>query len=416
MVSSSTSMFLTQHTHNLYIYGDVYSALQKNVRTGQTQEALHWASEFVYSGNPNPLWNRLITILSEDIGIGGLPIIQTILDLHNNWQNRIKYNCNQIDIKHSYQSPIATASLIDAIRLMCAVPKNRQSCHVLCYVRLKWTLEQVLAQSPPQQESENNLDYLKRCAKYHLKQHQLELSMFLFDLLHQIETEQKINLDLISLMTELATDDIQPLVKAVTNLYHHKLGSPILTLAMLVNLICAPEQCNLKQFTSDLSVKDEWFYNDNSDITLRRRYAINNIHLDCHTSRGKGSKTYADNYHNLIKEGQKRNIDVNQWSESERQKSHGSYLTFASSYDENTEDPTPNQSHSQISQFWTLGAQVLPQYGQDQYWRPAYLLYLDLEKKSGYKACKSTKILSQRWPNIKSYLEIKHTNINIKNI
>lgn len=61
----SKTQLLTPSEYNVY---EVISALQKEIRRGNEEQALYWALE-LESFNKKALWNRLRVIASEDIGI-----------------------------------------------------------------------------------------------------------------------------------------------------------------------------------------------------------------------------------------------------------------------------------------------------------------------------------------------------------
>lgn len=58
-------------THNGYQADEVISALQKDVRRGNIDQAVFWSFELCLSGKEfqNKLWERLVTIAVEDIGL-----------------------------------------------------------------------------------------------------------------------------------------------------------------------------------------------------------------------------------------------------------------------------------------------------------------------------------------------------------
>jgi replication-associated recombination protein RarA len=67
---------LTARGYEIY---ELLSALQKDIRRCNEYQALHWAIE-LESFNPKMLWNRLIVIASEDIGIAE-PIATILIDV-----------------------------------------------------------------------------------------------------------------------------------------------------------------------------------------------------------------------------------------------------------------------------------------------------------------------------------------------
>ena len=56
-------------TKNGYVADEVISALQKEIRRGQVEEAAYWAYEMILSELESKLWSRLATIAAEDVGL-----------------------------------------------------------------------------------------------------------------------------------------------------------------------------------------------------------------------------------------------------------------------------------------------------------------------------------------------------------
>ena len=56
-----------------YLLGEVISALQKEIRRGNEEEAMYWALELC-PDYEKYLWRRLLIIAHEDIGIANLPL------------------------------------------------------------------------------------------------------------------------------------------------------------------------------------------------------------------------------------------------------------------------------------------------------------------------------------------------------
>jgi replication-associated recombination protein RarA len=55
-----------RHGHD---WNEVTSSLQKCIRRGDERGALYWASELFHNGHVEYLWDRMFTILSEDVGL-----------------------------------------------------------------------------------------------------------------------------------------------------------------------------------------------------------------------------------------------------------------------------------------------------------------------------------------------------------
>ena len=61
--------YATVKTKNGYVADEVISALQKEIRRGQVEEAAYWAYEMILSELESKLWSRLATIAAEDVGL-----------------------------------------------------------------------------------------------------------------------------------------------------------------------------------------------------------------------------------------------------------------------------------------------------------------------------------------------------------
>ena len=114
--------FLRQHSKNLYVMDEIYSALQKSIRRNLVSEALFWGGELVNSGNPNPLWNRLFVIISEDIGIANPQTARVVYSHYEKWKSILK--TAKIIEKESFKSSKAVAEVIMAIKYMCGLQKS----------------------------------------------------------------------------------------------------------------------------------------------------------------------------------------------------------------------------------------------------------------------------------------------------
>ena len=96
---------------NLNKMYEVMSALQKEIRRGNEENALYWALE-LEEFNSTLLWNRLKVISSEDIGIAQSFISILIETLHRQY----------LDFKKKDESKLFLAH---AILALCRSPKNR---------------------------------------------------------------------------------------------------------------------------------------------------------------------------------------------------------------------------------------------------------------------------------------------------
>lgn len=64
-------------TQNGYSLGDVISALQKDIRRGNEEQAMYWALELIPTFEKY-LWRRLIVIVNEDIGIANTQLLMLV--------------------------------------------------------------------------------------------------------------------------------------------------------------------------------------------------------------------------------------------------------------------------------------------------------------------------------------------------
>jgi replication-associated recombination protein RarA len=97
---------------------DEMSALQKEIRRGKEQEAMHWAVrlEQEHKNGDKILWSRLLIIASEDVGLADPSLISVINDLRDLYFE-FKY-------KESKGHP-ERLFLSQAILLLCRSKKSR---------------------------------------------------------------------------------------------------------------------------------------------------------------------------------------------------------------------------------------------------------------------------------------------------
>lgn len=67
-----------------YVFGEVTSAMHKEIRRGNEEMALWWALE-LYETSPTYFWKRIVTQASEDIGLGDLTAVQQVIALADGW-------------------------------------------------------------------------------------------------------------------------------------------------------------------------------------------------------------------------------------------------------------------------------------------------------------------------------------------
>lgn len=104
---------------------EAVSALQKAIRRGLPREAIYWASQIEMMGQHNYLWQRLIVIYHEDVGIAA-PSLASFIE-----------TCRQ----HYYfflegeRTVIENLPLINAVIALAHAPKSRAaiSYHILTY-------------------------------------------------------------------------------------------------------------------------------------------------------------------------------------------------------------------------------------------------------------------------------------------
>ena len=118
--------YQTKHGYN---DDEVISALQKDIRRGHEQQAMHWALELGEEGKSGfgQLASRLTIIAYEDVGLGDPAVvqqachaIQDMRDMHRNgwgeWRMTLAY----------------------IVLLLCRSQKSRISCHFLQVARHRW--------------------------------------------------------------------------------------------------------------------------------------------------------------------------------------------------------------------------------------------------------------------------------------
>lgn len=105
-------------TQNGYQLEEVISALQKDIRRGNEENAMYWALELV----PNYeayLWRRLTIILHEDIGIA-MPSLLSIIPA---------INASYVALREAGKGDECRLLIANAILLMCRAPKTRMADH-----------------------------------------------------------------------------------------------------------------------------------------------------------------------------------------------------------------------------------------------------------------------------------------------
>ena len=102
-----------QPTINGYPLDELISALQKDIRRGNEYQAMYWAAQ-LEDDYPEVLWNRLVVIASEDIGIAN-SMVSTIIET-------LRSQYEQTRGKNNDPSRLFLAH---AILKLCRTPKSR---------------------------------------------------------------------------------------------------------------------------------------------------------------------------------------------------------------------------------------------------------------------------------------------------
>jgi hypothetical protein len=114
-------------TQNSYELSDVISALQKDIRRGNEENAMYWAYELIPQFEFY-LWRRLVVIANEDIGIAEPTIFMTIAVLRDQF----------FEFRKDGRNGTARLILANAILTMCRAKKSRISDHFQRYMMEEW--------------------------------------------------------------------------------------------------------------------------------------------------------------------------------------------------------------------------------------------------------------------------------------
>lgn len=82
-----TYQVMQSRTVRGFVLGECVSALQKAIRRCDEQSAVTWAVEMDQSGFGAMLWNRLLIIASEDIGLAEPTLPANLRALYDNWKD-----------------------------------------------------------------------------------------------------------------------------------------------------------------------------------------------------------------------------------------------------------------------------------------------------------------------------------------
>jgi len=114
-------------TQNNYDLSEVISALQKDIRRGNEEQAMYWALEMIPQFEAY-LWRRLVVIANEDVGIGYPPIFVTIAVLRDQF----------FEFRERGRNGTARLIIANAILTLCRAPKSRISDHFQRAVVERW--------------------------------------------------------------------------------------------------------------------------------------------------------------------------------------------------------------------------------------------------------------------------------------
>jgi replication-associated recombination protein RarA len=118
---------LTQGDHSL---DEVISALQKDIRRGNEEQALYWCLELLPRYEAY-LWRRLLVICNEDIGIANPQILVQLPVLRAQF----------FEFREQGKDGTCRLIMANAILLMCRSPKARTADHFQRVVTQQWMEE-----------------------------------------------------------------------------------------------------------------------------------------------------------------------------------------------------------------------------------------------------------------------------------
>lgn len=119
-------------TQNGYPLDEIISALQKDIRRGNEEQALYWCLELVPRYEAY-LWRRLIVICNEDIGIASPDLLVQIPAL------RVQF----FEFRDEGKDGTCRLILANAMLLMCRAAKARTADHLQRVVTQQWMDEQM---------------------------------------------------------------------------------------------------------------------------------------------------------------------------------------------------------------------------------------------------------------------------------
>lgn len=120
-------------TKSGYVFGEVTSAIQKEIRLGNEEEALYWALE-MEATSPTYLWKRLMVIASEDIGLAAPDVVELVNVLALGWERAKKLSWY-----------VSSHQVVQAVIMLCRAPKSTEIDDAINYVgerkKAGWKLE-----------------------------------------------------------------------------------------------------------------------------------------------------------------------------------------------------------------------------------------------------------------------------------
>jgi len=119
------------YTQDGYMLGEVISALQKDIRRGNEEQAMYWAMELLPRYEMY-LWRRLLVICNEDIGIANPDILIQLPHLRAQF----------FEFRSLGKDGTCRLILANAILLMCRSPKARTADHFQRVVTQKFYEDQ----------------------------------------------------------------------------------------------------------------------------------------------------------------------------------------------------------------------------------------------------------------------------------
>lgn len=426
------------HTKNFYKFDEVMSALQKSIRRCKVKDTLFWAGELENSGFGAAMYNRLFTIISEDIGIAEPYILMNIYPFYEEWSKIRKKNPQQaalysmcaaktLALGHKNRSVNNLLGYITfRTQPLDGWKKVLPSAEVLKFIEEKIPFNLLVGVDEEMLDVRSALVYLAAA----IEQEDLENAIFFTNLIN-LDTnagDNRLTLEkylgykikgstkklgensslytwylLLRMTKAWKTEDLYQFIEQSYILYIKKLGTPRLTLAQAVMTMVLYKKLDTKSQAKakveELTTEEkQLYYNNDMDLQKRRQLIMPNYAIDKHTVRGKGStKGLIDNIYALHKATAYKNIKSETWSKQEIAKSHGKFKCFL----DRTDERRP-ELYSRLSHFFDVGTKVKnlrkDWQGEDPFHAKSREKYLLREAEGGYRAAKSTQIIKKVYP------------------